>query len=104
MVDPGPGCGPEPALGTVISAVPLLPSLVAVVVAAPAAFPVTVPLPLPALLTARDGSLGARAVLFISTETLLEPKLATARSGISSPLTSPTATDTEPLSAAKVCA
>src|SRR3989442_1594166 len=39
-----------------------------------------------------------------STETMLEPKLATARSGLLSPLKSPTATEKGPLPTPKVCA
>src|SRR3990170_3549648 len=40
----GPGVGPPLALATVSAAVPLFPSLVAVIVAAPSATPVTRPL------------------------------------------------------------
>src|SRR5215472_13375785 len=41
----------------------------------------------------RLGRFGHRGVLLISTETLSEPKLATARSSTPSPLKSPTATE-----------
>src|SRR5215471_3215997 len=46
----------------------------------------------------------AMDVLLIKTETLLEPELATARSGLPSPSKSPTATETGPLPAPKSCA
>src|SRR5207302_1723940 len=67
----------------------------------PAGSEVTVPLPVPALVTVRV--LRARAVLLINTETLLELKLATARSGRRSPLKSPTATEAGLVPAPKAC-
>src|SRR5439155_5819952 len=68
----------------------------------PGGLEVTVPLPVPALLTVR--LLGARAVLLISTETLSELKLPTARSCLTSPLKSPTATEAGLVPALKACA
>src|SRR5438128_2486728 len=62
----------------------------------------TVPLPLPALLTVREFL--TWAVLLISTETLLEKSLVTARSGLPSPLKSPTATEEGLVPVAKLCA
>src|SRR5439155_1305043 len=59
----------------------------------PGGLEVTVPLPLPALVTVRVNVLDETAVLLISTETLSELKLVTTRSGRPSPLRSPMATE-----------
>src|SRR5262249_6609580 len=52
---------------------------------------------------ARAGVAAPAAVVFTSTETVLLPKWATRRSGLPSPLTSPTATELGALPVAKVC-
>src|SRR5439155_2781872 len=48
-----------------------------------------------------SGGVAVTVLVFISTETVLEPRLATARSGLPSPLRSPTATDAGLVPAAK---
>src|SRR3989449_1057233 len=95
--------------GTVAAAVLLLESVTCAPPAGAGPLSVTVPvegLP-PVTLVGfklRERRVTAWTEVLISDETLLERKLATARSGPKSPLNSPTATDTGPLPALKVSA